>query len=46
MMPLTRIVLFREEDGSVPIIDWFDDLPAKVVVKCKLKLERLRALGP
>lgn len=44
-MPRTRIVLFRDADGTVPLFDWFDRLPSKVVVKCRLRLERLRELG-
>jgi phage-related protein len=44
-MPWTRVVLFREADGSVPLLDWLDDLPPKVVAKCQLRLERLRSLG-
>ncbi|HTT60542.1 MAG TPA: type II toxin-antitoxin system RelE/ParE family toxin [Bryobacteraceae bacterium] len=41
-MPKTRVVLYREEDGSCPFIEWFDKLPAKVQDKCYLRLERLR----
>src|SRR5688500_14176493 len=44
-MPQTRVVLYREDDGRVPIFEWFDGLPPKVVVKCRLRLERLRNLG-
>src|SRR2546429_4689052 len=44
-MPLTRVVLFRDKDGSVPLLKWFDLLPKKVVIKCRAKLARLHALG-
>ena len=44
-MPWTRVALFREEDGSVPLLDWLDSLPPKVVAKCRVRLERLRDLG-
>jgi len=44
-MPTTRVVLFREANGTVPLFDWFDGLPKKVVVKCRLRLERLQSLG-
>jgi hypothetical protein len=44
-MPVTRLVLFRDADGTVPLFDWFDGLPKKVVVKCRSRLERLRSLG-
>jgi hypothetical protein len=44
-VPPIHLVLFRETDGSVPLQDWLDDLPAKVVVKCIARLERLAVLG-
>ena len=44
-MPQTRVVLYREEDGSCPFLDWFNQLPAKVQDKCYLRLERLREMG-
>jgi phage-related protein len=45
LMPTVRMVLFREADGTVPLFDWLDELPSKVVVKCRSRLERLRNLG-
>ena len=44
-MPRTRVVLYREEDGSCPFLEWFEGLPEKVQDKCYLRLERLRELG-
>ena len=44
-MPQTTVVLFREDDGSVPLLEWLDDLPAKVQDKCRIKIERLAELG-
>lgn len=44
-MPRTRVVLYREDDGSCPFLDWFGELNAKTQDKCYLKLERLRDLG-
>ncbi len=44
-MPRIGIVLYREEDGSVPLLPWLDRLPTKVQDKCRLKIERLKALG-
>src|SRR5438552_5007356 len=44
-MPRTRVVLCKETNGSVPLLDWLDGLPEKVVVKCRARLERLRELG-
>lgn len=44
-MPKTRVVLYREEDGSSPFVDWFDRLPVKAQDKCYVRLERLREMG-
>src|ERR1700749_1972889 len=44
-MPQTRVVLFREGDGAVPLFDWLDELPAKVAIKCISRLARLHSLG-
>ena len=44
-VPKTRVALYREEDGSCPFLEWFDELPAKVQDKCYLRLERLREKG-
>jgi putative component of toxin-antitoxin plasmid stabilization module len=34
------VVLYREEDGSCPFVEWFDELPAKVQNKCYLRFGR------
>ena len=44
-MPRTKVVLYREDDGSVPLLDWLDGLQPKVVAKCRVRIERLRELG-
>lgn len=44
-MPKTRVVFYREDDGSVPMLDWLDGLPTKVVAKCRVRIERLGELG-
>jgi phage-related protein len=44
-LPRTRVVLYRDEDGSCPFVEWFDELSAKFQDKCYLLLERLRELG-
>jgi hypothetical protein len=41
----TRVVLYQEESGTVPLLEWFDEMPKKVIVKCRLKIARLRELG-
>ena len=44
-MPSTTVVLFREDDGSVPLLEWFDGLKEKAQDKCRVRLERLAELG-
>jgi phage-related protein len=45
-MPTTDLVFYREEDGSVPVLEWLEGLDnAKAIAKCRAKLERLAALG-
>jgi hypothetical protein len=44
-MPKTKVVFFKEEDGSVPILEWFDSLQEKALDKCTVKVERLAELG-
>jgi len=41
----TRVVFYQEEDGIVPLLGWLDELPRRAVVKCRLRLDRLRELG-
>ena len=44
-MPKTKVVLYREPDGAVPILEWLDSLPSKAVAKCRVRIERLAELG-
>src|SRR4051794_35963411 len=44
-MPRTEVVLYRDDDGSVPVLEWLDTLPLKARLKCLVRLERLRELG-
>lgn len=44
-MPTTQVVFYREEDGTVPVLDWLDALPRDALVKCRVKLARLQELG-
>ncbi len=44
-MPQTRVVFYREEDGSVPVLDWFAGLPAKAQAKCLERIQFLAAMG-
>lgn len=36
-MPPARIVDFRERDGGVPMLDWFDHLQPKARQKCLIR---------
>ena len=44
-MPKTEVIIFAEEDGSSPLIEWLDQMPQKVQDKCIVKVERLAKLG-
>src|SRR5437588_8793198 len=44
-MPETRVVFYREADEEIPILSWMDELPSKVQDKCRVRIERLAALG-
>src|SRR5207247_8021486 len=44
-VPTTPIVLFRDEDGSAPFLDWFDRLPERAKAQCRARLELLAEQG-
>jgi len=44
-VPKTKVVLYREESGQCPFLEWFGTLPTKAQNKCFVRLERLRELG-
>jgi phage-related protein len=44
-MPKTKVVFYREDDGSVPILEWLDSLQPKALDKCTVRLERLKEMG-
>ncbi len=44
-MPETDVMLFQEEDGTCPFLEWMDALPSKAQDKCLVRIERLRELG-
>ena len=45
MSDKTTVVFYQEEDGSVPLLEWLDDLPPKAKAKCLVRVERLEELG-
>lgn len=44
-MPKTKVLFYREQDGSVPLLQWFEGLPAKCIARCQARLERLEQSG-
>ena len=44
-MPRTEVVLFKEHDESVPLIEWLESIPKKPRAKCVAALVRLEELG-
>ena len=47
-MPETEVYFYREHDGSVPVLDWLDELQGhdtQAWAKCRARITRLRAFG-
>jgi hypothetical protein len=44
-MPKTKVILYCEEEGSCPFLEWIEQLQVKAQAKCLLRVERLRELG-
>jgi phage-related protein len=44
-MPQIEVVFFRDDDGSVAVLDWLDKLTVKALAKCTVKIERLKQMG-
>ena len=44
-MPQTHVVLYQEDDGSVPLLKWLDRLHNKARAKVLVRIERLKELG-
>jgi len=44
-LPRIEVAFFRENDGSVALVDWFAALPPVARAKCQVRLERLEELG-
>ncbi len=40
-----RVILYRKEDGSIPVIEWLDGLAPKACDKVRARIERLKAFG-
>ena len=44
-MPRIDVVLFTDNKGSVPLLDWLDKMPTKVQDKATVRIERLAECG-
>ena len=44
-MPQTEVVLYQEEDGKVPLVDWLDALPDEAHDRCLARLALLEEKG-
>ena len=44
-MPRVEVVLFREDDGRVPLVEWLESIPKRPRTKCLAALVRLETLG-
>ena len=44
-MPETDVILYREDDGSIPLDDWLASIPAEARARCIKRLELLASLG-
>ncbi len=44
-MPRVQVVLYKDDDETVPVLDWLDQLPIKVRDKCAARVNRLVELG-
>lgn len=44
-MPAIKVIFYKEDDGSVPILEWLDSLQEKALDKCTVRIERLKDLG-
>ena len=44
-MPETRVVFYREDDGSVPTLEWLNRLDERARAKCRRLIEHLQERG-
>src|SRR5262245_53902227 len=44
-MPKTRVVFYKDDDSSVPLLEWLGTLEAKAVAKCIVLIDLLRERG-
>jgi len=44
-MPQTRLLIYREDDNTVPLTDWLDSLQANARARCVERLDLIREQG-
>lgn len=44
-MPKTSIVFFKDEKGTVPVLEWLDKLSDKIEAKARVRIEALAQMG-
>lgn len=44
-MPETDVILYQEDDGTVPLLDWLRELVPKARAKCIARIIRLQQRG-
>ena len=44
-MPKTEVVIFREESGTVPLVEWLDTIQAQAAERCVAGLVSLSEFG-
>ena len=44
-MAQRELVFFKDDEGKVPFLEWFDALQPRAQDKCRVRLERLEQLG-
>lgn len=44
-MPKTKVIIYQNEDGSVPLLEWLKKQPQKAQDKCTAMIELLAAGG-
>jgi phage-related protein len=44
-VPRTKVVFYREANGTAPVLRWFDGLLARVQDKCRVRIQRFAEVG-
>ncbi len=46
-MAAVKVVMYKEDDESVPLLEWLDDVqPRKAIAKCIVLVDLLKQFGP